>query len=105
MASLAGGGFLALVFVLGEPVIFPAETVKKFFEEAAGVDMFCRAHAGNEAVDIAFAAGGELVGGFESLAAGAATGDDEAGIDNGADERDAFVDGLTILFLRVEGEV
>ena len=94
-----------MVFVFGEPIVFPAETVEKFFEEAAGVDMFRRAHARDETVDVAFAAGGKFIGGFESLAARTATGDDETGIDDGADERDAFLDGLTVLLFRVEGEV
>lgn len=101
----AGGGLLALVFVFGEPVIFPAEAVEKFFEETAGVDMFCGAHAGDEAVDVAFAASGKFVGGFESFAAGAATRDDEARVDYGSDERDTFVDGLAVLLFRVESEV
>lgn len=103
--ELSGGEFLLLVFGVGEPVVFPAEAVEDFFEETAGVNMFDRAHAGDEAVDVAFAAGGESVGGLEGFAAGAAARDDEMGIDDGADEGDAFVDGLAVLLFRVEGEV
>lgn len=102
--AVAGESLLAAVFVLGEPVVFPAEAVEEFLEEAAGVDVFGGAHAGDETVDVAFAAGGEGVGGFVGLATGAAAGDDEPRIDNGADEGDAFVDGLAVLLLRVEGE-
>lgn len=105
LASGAGGGFLTLVFILGEPVIFPAEAVKKFFEEAAGVDVFRGAHAGDEAVDVAFAASRKFVGGFESLAARTATRDDEAGIDHSPDEGYTFVDGLAVLLFWVESEV
>ncbi len=105
LASFAGGGFLALVFVFGEPIIFPAEAVEKFFEETAGVDVLRGAHAGDESVDVAFAAGGEFVGGFESLATRTATRDNEAGIDDGADEGNALVDGLAVLLFRVEGEI
>lgn len=67
--------------------------------------MFRRTHAGNKAVDVAFAASGKFIGGFESLAAGTSARNDEAGIDDGADERDAFFDGLAVLLFRVEGEV
>jgi len=105
LSSGAGGGFLALVFVFGKPVIFPAEAVEKFFEEAAGVDVFRGAHAGDEAVDVAFAASRKFVGGFEGFAAGAATGDDEAGIDYSSDEGNTFVDRLAVLLFWVESEV
>lgn len=105
LSSGAGGGFLALVFVFGEPVIFPAKTVEKFFEEAAGVDVFRGAHAGDEAVDVAFTASGKFVGGFESFAARATTRNDETRVDYGSDERDTFVDGLAVLLFRVESEV
>ncbi len=104
-ASFASGGFLFLVFFFGKPVVFPAEAVEKFFEEAARVDVFRRAHAGDETVDVAFAAGREFVGGFESLAAGATAGDDETRIDDGADEGNTFVDGLAVLLFWVKGEV
>lgn len=105
LAGGTSGGFLALVFVFGKPVVFPAETVEKLFEKAAGVNMFRRPHAGDEAVDVALAAGGKFVGGFESLAAGTATRDDKAGINYGANERNAFFDGLAVLLFRVESEV
>lgn len=105
LSSGAGGGFLALVFVFGEPVIFPAKTVEKFFEEAAGVDVFRGAHAGDEAVDVAFATSRKLVGGFESFAARTTTRNDETGVDYGSDERDTFVDGLAVLLFWVESEV
>lgn len=101
----AGGGFLALIFVFGEPVIFPAKTVEKFFEEAAGINVFRGAHAGDEAVDVAFTASGKFVGGFESFAARATTRNDETRVDYGSDERDTFVDGLAVLLFRVESEV
>lgn len=104
-ASFASGGFLFLVFFFREPVVFPAEAVEKFFEEAARVDVFRRAHAGDETVDVAFAAGGEFVGGFESLAAGATARNDEARVDDGADEGDTFADGLAVLLFWVKGEV
>ena len=94
-----------MVFFFGKPVVFPAEAVEKFFEEAARVDVFRRAHAGDETVDVAFAAGREFVGGFESLAAGATAGDDETRIDDGADEGNTFVDGLAVLLFWVKGEV
>lgn len=67
--------------------------------------MFRGAHAGDEAINVAFATGRKFVGGFKSLAAGAAAGDDETGINNRADKGDTFVDGLTVLLFRVESEV
>lgn len=66
--------------------------------------MFDGTHAGDEAVEVAGAGGGEIVGGLETVAAGAAARNDKAGVDNGADKGDAFFDGLTVLFLGVEGE-
>lgn len=105
LSSSAGGGFLALIFVFGKPVIFPAETVEEFFEETAGINMLRGAHTGNEAVYVAFTTSGELVSGFESLAARTATRNNEARINYRADERDAFVDGLAVLLFRVESEV
>ena len=104
-ASFASGGFLFLIFFFGEPVIFPAEAVEKFFEEAARVDVFRRAHAGDETVDVAFAAGREFVSGFEGFAAGATARDDETRVDDGADEGNTFVDGLAVLLFRVKSEV
>lgn len=94
-----------MVFFFGEPVVFPAEAVEKFFEEAARVDVFRRAHAGDETVDVAFAAGREFVSGFEGFAAGATARNDEARVDDGADEGDTFADGLAVLLFWVKGEV
>ncbi len=68
------------------------------------VDVFDGAHAGDEAFEIAGAGGGEVVGGLETVAAGAAARHDKAGVDDGADKGDAFFDGLAILLFGVEGE-
>lgn len=105
LALLTGGGFLALVFILGEPVIFPAKTVEKFFEEAAGINVLRGSHTGNEAVNIALATGRKFIGSFESFAARATARNDKTRIDDGADEGDAFFDGLAVLLFRVESEV
>lgn len=66
--------------------------------------MFERAHARDDTFDVAGAGGGEGVGGSETLATGATTGDDETGIDNGADERNAAFDGLIKALFRMECE-
>ncbi len=63
------------------------------------------AFAGNETFNAAVTAGSEAIGGGVSVAAGAVTGDNEAGIDDGADEGDAVVGGLSADFVGMEGEV
>lgn len=62
------------------------------------------AFAGEEAFDFASAIGGETVGGLVSLATSAVAGNDETGIDDGADEGDTLVDGLSATFVRVKGK-
>lgn len=62
------------------------------------------ADAGEEAIDAAFAVGGEAVGGGEALAATAGTEGNEMRVDNGADEGDAVVGGLAEALLWMEGE-
>lgn len=89
---------------IGGPVVIPAESIKQLFEEAAAVDMNEAAHTGNHAFHLAFAVGGEAVGGLVGFALGAFTGNNVAGINGGADEGDAVVNGLVIAFLGMEGE-
>ena len=97
-------GFLGLVFGFGDPVIFPAKSIKELFEELAAIDMFHTTHTGDKPFDIAFAVGAEFVGGTVAVVPGAFARDDEAGIDDGTDERNAFVDGLLVLFLGMESK-
>lgn len=63
-----------------------------------------RAFASNKTFDETFATSGKFVGGSVSFATGAVTWHDETGIDDGADERNAFVDGLSVDFVRMKGE-
>ncbi len=91
------------VFV-GVPIVFPAVDIEKFFPETATVDVDGAAHAGDETFDVAFTFGGEFVGGIVGVAAHAFAGDDKAGINNDADERDAFVGVLFVLLFGVERE-
>lgn len=67
--------------------------------------MFDGTHAGDEAVEVAGAGGGEVVGGLETVAASAAAGDDKTGVDDSANKGDTFLDRLTVLLFGVEGEV
>lgn len=62
------------------------------------------ANTRGEAFEFALASGGEFVGCRVGVVAGATAGIDEARIDNGADEGDAFVDGLFVLFFGMKGE-
>ncbi len=86
------------------PVVFPADTVKDFFEEFATIDMHERAFARDDAFETAGAVSGEGVGGRMSVAAGAFTGNDKTGVDDGADERYTLADGLGVDFVRVKLE-
>lgn len=92
------------VFFLGDPVKVPAKSVKNLFEELTTIDMFDVPHAGDESVDITVAVGGKFVSSAITVTADAFPRDDETRIDHGADEGNAFVGGLFILFLRVESE-
>lgn len=91
-----------MIFGLWYPVVFPAKSVKKLFEKFAAINMFHAAHAGDEAFDITFAVSAEFVSGAITVAAGAFAGNDEARINHGADKRYALIDGLFVLFLRME---
>ena len=82
----------------------PAEGVEDFAEEMAAVDVSGAADAGEEAVDTAFAMGGETISGGKALAAAAGAEGDEMRVDDGADEGDAVVGGLAEALLRVESE-
>lgn len=93
-----------MIFGLGEPVIFPTKSVEKLFEKLAAIDMFHAPHAGDEAFNVTFAVSAKFVGGAIAVVAGAFAGNDEAGIDDGADERDAFINGLFVLFFGMERE-
>lgn len=66
--------------------------------------MFHAAHTGDEAFDITFAVSTEFVSGAITVAAGAFAGNDEARINHGADKRYALIDGLLVLFLRMESQ-
>lgn len=101
--GLALGVELA-VFFLWDPVKIPAKSIKNLFEKLAAIDVFDMSHTGDEPVDISVAVGGEFVGGAVTVAADAFAGDDETGIDHGANEGDTFVGGLFVLFLGVKGE-
>lgn len=97
-------GFLGLVLGFWSPVIFPAKSVEKLLEEFAAIDMFHAAHAGDKTFDVAFAVSTEFVGGAVAIIAGAFAGNDESGVDDGADEWHAFVDRLLVLFLGMKSE-
>ena len=86
------------------PVIIPAESIKQLLEEAAAVDVDEAAHTGNHTFHLAFAVGGEAVGGLVGFAFSALAGDDVARVNGGADEGDAVINGLVIALLRMEGE-
>lgn len=60
--------------------------------------------AREKAFDAAGAIGGELIGGGLGFATGTVAGYDKARIGDGTDEWSAFVDGLSVLLVRVEGE-
>ena len=62
------------------------------------------AHTGNHTFHLAFAVGGEAVGGLVGFALGALAGDDVARVNGGADEGDAVVNGLIIALLGMESE-
>lgn len=74
-------------------------------EESAAIDMQHGAFAGKEAVGLTEAGGSEAIGGLVGFAAGAVTGDDETGVDDGADEGDAFVGELLAALMRMESEM
>lgn len=63
------------------------------------------AFASDETIDSTFATGGKFVGGGMGFAASTMTRNDKAGVDDGADERDAFVDRLSMNLARMKGEV
>lgn len=87
------------------PVEIPAEAVEEIVKELATVDMKHGAFAGEESVGLAEASSGEAVGGLMSFATGAMAGDEKTGIDDGADERDAFVGELFAALMGMESEV
>ncbi len=92
------------VFLFRYPIKFPAKSVKNLFEEFTTVDMFHVAHASDKTINISLAIGGKFVGGAITIAAHAFARYNKVWIDNGANERNAFVGRLFILFLGVEGE-
>ncbi len=102
---LAASDTAGTPFGVADPVVFPAEAVENPFEKLAAIDVHESAFAGNEAGDFASAGGGEVVGGLVGFAAGAVAGNDEAGIDDGANERDAFADGLGFALVGMKGEI
>lgn len=87
------------------PAVIPAETVEDLLEEFTGIDMKKSAFTSDETFDGAFTASGKFVSGGMSFAAGTVTRNDKARVDDGADERNTFVDGLSMNLVGMKGEV
>lgn len=62
------------------------------------------AHSGSKAFEFPMTSGGEFIGGGISIFAGTTAGINESWVNDGADERNAFTDGLFVLLFRVESE-